>query len=54
VYIQPRRKEPRNLIRLAALLLLLLALVEIYVIQERPKWARPFEPTPTPTRPLGV
>jgi len=46
---RPRRRSPR-LILLLLLLIVLGAGFDYYVWAYQPQWARPFEPTPTPTR----
>jgi hypothetical protein len=47
---KPQRRSPH--LTLILLVLIALALGFIYYLETyRPQWSRPFEPSPTPTRP---
>ncbi|MFQ5578435.1 MAG: tetratricopeptide repeat protein [Anaerolineae bacterium] len=47
MYIRKERKQNVSVLRVLVLTILILA--GLWLIQNRPDWARPFEPTPTPT-----
>ncbi len=50
MYLGPPRREKRTSSPWRVLILTMLILFGVYIITEQPQWARPFEPTPTPTR----
>ena len=50
MYLGPPRRRKKTSSPWRVLILTILILFGVYIIAEQPQWARPFEPTPTPTR----
>jgi len=50
MYLGPPRRQKKTSSPWRVLILTMLILFGLYIIAERPRWARPFEPIPTPTR----
>ncbi|MDY7039537.1 MAG: tetratricopeptide repeat protein [Chloroflexota bacterium] len=50
MYLGPPRRQKQTSSPWRVLILVMLIIFGAYIIAERPQWARPFEPTPTPTR----
>jgi tetratricopeptide (TPR) repeat protein len=50
MYLGPPRRKKKTSSPWRVLILAMLIIFGVYIIAEQPEWARPFEPTPTPTR----